>query len=256
MSVLTNQTAIVTGGASGIGRAIGLAFADAGASVVIADIHREPRTGGTPTHTRIQNETAQTARFVECDVTDRADLDTAVDTAASLGGLDIMINNAGIFRDEEFLDVSETAFEQMMDINVKGVFFGAQVAAAQMVQNAGGCILNLSSIAGIRGGDDYVTYCTSKGAVRVMTYALADKLSPDGIRVNAIHPGIIETTMTTDDVPLIQHEDGKRQPDEIPSRRFGQPEDVAEAAVFLASPQAEYITGESLLVDGGLTNTN
>lgn len=256
MSVLDDQIAIVTGGASGIGRAISRTFANAGADVVIADIREEPREGGQSTHAQIEAETAQRARYVECDVTNRADLETAVETARRLGGLDIMVNNAGIFRDEEFFDVTEAAFDELMDINVKGVFFGAQVAAAEMTENGGGCIVNLSSIAGIRGGDDYITYCTSKGAVQIMTYALADKLGPDGIRVNALHPGIIETTMTTDDVPLIQSDSGKRQPDEIPARRFGHPIDVAEAAVFLASPQADYITGESLLIDGGLTNTN
>lgn len=257
MTDLTETVTVITGGASGIGRAIAITFARHGGDVVIADVRSDPRAAATPTTEYIETHTDQRAEFVACDVTNKDDLETAVDQAEALGGLDVMVNNAGIFRSEEFLDVSEAEFDRLMAVNVKGVFFGAQTAASAMIERDGGSIINLSSIAGIRGVDNFVTYCTSKGAVRLMTYALADKLGPQGIRVNALHPGLIETSMTTDDVPIISDdESGQRREDGIPKQRFGQPEDVADAALFLASEQADYVTGESLLVDGGITNTN
>ncbi len=256
--VLSGQTAVVTGGASGNGRAICREFATAGAdAVIVADVRETPRTGGTPTHELVADETDARAEFVDCDVSEPSDLESAVDLAREFGGIDVMVNNAGIFRVEEFLDVSEAEFDRLMDVNVKGVFFGCQAAARAMVENGGGAIINMSSMGGIRGATNYATYCTSKGGVRLLTYALADELGPKGIRVNAVHPGIVETAMTTEDVPqpLVGSEAGEQYKSQIPSRRFGQPEDVADACVFLASDRADYVNGESLVVDGGLTNT-
>jgi NAD(P)-dependent dehydrogenase (short-subunit alcohol dehydrogenase family) len=240
---------------SGNGRAIARQFADHGADVVVADIREEPREADEATQDLIETETDSRAMFVECDVTDRGDLEAAMDTAAEMGGVDVMVNNAGIFRGEEFLSVTEAEFDQLMDINVKGVFFGTQVAAERMQENGGGSIINLSSVAGLEGTGEYVSYCTSKGAVRLMTYSTADALGPDGIRVNVIHPGVIETAMTTEDVPIIGTEQGEQFLETIPSRRFGEPEDVADAALFLASDLSSYVNGESLVVDGGMTNT-
>lgn len=255
--LLADRTAVVTGGASGNGRAISHAFAEHGASVVIADVQSEPREGGTPTHERIEADTDGRASYIDCDVTDTADLDAAIEAAEEFGGIDVMVNNAGIFRGEEFLDVSEDDFYQLMDINVKGVFFGAQAAARRMIENGveGGSIINLSSVAGLEGSAEYVTYCTSKGAVRLLTYSLAGALGPEGIRVNAIHPGIIETSMTTEDVPIVGTDAEAEFLETVPLGRNGQPEDVADAAVLLASDLADYISGESLVVDGGMTNT-
>jgi NAD(P)-dependent dehydrogenase (short-subunit alcohol dehydrogenase family) len=252
MDLLTDRVAVVTGGASGNGRAIATAYAEYGADVVVADVRETPRRGGTPTHELVA-ETGPTGRFVECDVTERADLVAAVDAAEELGGLDVMVNNAGVFRQEEFLEVTEAEFDRLMDVNLKGTFFGAQVAAERMVEG-GGAIINLSSIAGLRGSGGFATYAASKGGVRLLTYALADELAPD-IRVNAIHPGIIDTAMTAEDVPLVGGDVGEAVLEGIPSGRFGEPEDVADAAVYLASDLADYVTGESLVVDGGLTNT-
>jgi NAD(P)-dependent dehydrogenase (short-subunit alcohol dehydrogenase family) len=166
-----------------------------------------------------------------------------------------MVNNAGIFRGEDFLSVSEEEFDRLMDINVKGVFFGTQVAAERMLDGDGGSIVNLSSVAGLEGSGDFVSYCTSKGAVRLMTYATADALGPEGIRVNAIHPGVIETSMTTDDVPIIGGEEEEAFRQSIPSRRFGTPEDVADTALYLASGLSDYVNGESIVLDGGMVNT-
>jgi len=253
--LLEDSTAVITGGSSGLGRAIALAFAREGADVVVADIREEPREGGTPTHELVEQESDRQSMFVECDVTDLDQLEAAVETADEFGGVDVMVNNAGIFRAEEFLEVDPDAFQQMMDINVRGVYFGSQFAGRKMVESGGGSIINLSSVAGLEGTGPYVTYCTSKGAVRLMTYALASALGPEGIRANAIHPGLIETKMTTEDVPILGTEEGEQYMQTIPSRRAGQPEDVADAACFLASDMADYVNGESLVVDGGMTST-
>lgn len=223
--------------------------------MVVADVREQPREATVPTHELIEAETDARATYVECDVTHKDDLEAAMDAADEFGGVDVMVNNAGIFRDEEFLSVSEAEFDQLMDINVKGVFFGTQVAADRMQDDGGGSVINLSSVAGLTGTGEYVSYCTSKGAIRLLTYSTADAVGPDGIRVNAIHPGVIETAMTTEDVPIVGTEEGDAYLETIPSRRFGEPEDVADAALFLASDLSSYVNGESLVVDGGMTNS-
>ena len=253
--LLEGKVAVVTGGASGIGRTIALTYAEEGADVVVADLQAEPREDGDPTHELVERETDREARFVECDVSNTADLERAVVAADDLGGVDVMVNNAGIFRSHEFLDVTEEQYDQLMDVNVKGVFFGAQSAAKRMVESDGGVIINMSSVAGLSGSATFATYCTSKGAIRLLTYALADELGPEGVRVNAIHPGLVETAMTTDDVPILGTETGEGYRQTIPSRRFADPEDIADAALYLASDMADYVNGESLVVDGGMSNT-
>jgi NAD(P)-dependent dehydrogenase (short-subunit alcohol dehydrogenase family) len=253
--MLDGKTAVVTGGSSGLGRAMALRFAAEGAGVVVADLRETPREGGRPTHREIQETTGAGATFVECDVTARADLESAIDAAEAFGGVDVMVNNAGIYRLQEFLDVEEADFDQMMGVNQKGVFFGSQAAANRMVDAGGGSIINMSSIAGIRGGAEMATYAMSKGAVKLLTYSLADELGPDGVRVNAIHPGIIRTSMTTEDEAHVDTEEGtERERQSIALRRIGSPEDVADVALFLASDLSGYVNGESIAVDGGMVN--
>lgn len=253
--LLDGRTAVVTGGASGNGREIATRFAAEGAAVVVADVREDPRQGGTPTVERVR-ENGGRARFVDCDVTDPSQVEAAVEAAGEFGGVDVMVNNAGVFGGEAFTDVTPEAFDRMLDVNVRGTFFGAQAAARRMLAaDRPGCIVNLSSVAGLYGAAERVSYCASKGAVRLMTYALAAELGPEGIRVNALHPGIVETAMTTEDVPILGGDRGETLRASIPSRRWGQPDDVADAALFLASDLADYVNGESLAVDGGLTNT-
>jgi len=256
--LLDGQTAVVTGGSSGIGRAICLAFAEEGADVVVADIREESRDPDEdrPTAEVIEAETDQSAMFVDCDVSDPTRTKAAVEAAEEYGGVTTMVNNAGIFRGEAFTEVSETQFQELMNVNVKGTFFGAQAAAKKMVAGGGGTILNLSSVAGLEGSAGFATYCASKGAVRLLTYSLAAELGPEGVRVNAIHPGIIDTAMTTEDVPIVGAESGEAFLEDVPSGRFGDPGDIADAAVYLASDMGDYVNGESLTVDGGMTNTN
>ena len=253
--MLTNDTAVITGAASGNGRAIAQRFAEEGADVVVTDIREEPRMGGQPTHELIAEEHDVEAVFVETDVTDVDDLEAAVEAAEQFGGIDHMINNAGVFRSEEFLEVTEEEYEFLMDINVRGVFFGAQAAARRLVDNGGGTIINLSSVAGLEGSAEHVTYTASKGAVRLLTYSLAAKLGPEGVRVNAIHPGLIETAMTTDDVPIFGTEAEDQFLQTVPSGRGGTPGDVADAALYLASDLSDYVNGESLVVDGGMSSS-
>ncbi|MFC6758182.1 MULTISPECIES: SDR family oxidoreductase [Haloarcula] len=247
---LADRTALITGASSGIGRAIALRFAEAGADVVVADVREDPREGGDPTHERIEKETDQRAAFVETDVSVVADIDDAVATATDeFGGLDVMVNNAGVFTASAPIEtVDEADYDWLMDINLKGVYFGSKLAADVMRDDGGGTIVNLSSVAGLVGYPNASTYCASKGAITNLTRELALELGPADIRVNAINPGVIETTMTTEDEAVAGTiEDG------IPLRRDGQPGDVADAALFLASDESSYVTGHNLVVDGGYT---
>lgn len=255
-TLLQDKVAIITGGSSGNGRAIARSFAEHGAAgVVIADLQDAPREGGEPTHQIIGSTPGCTATFVRCDVTDLADLQAAMDAAAELGGLDVMVNNAGLFGNEEFLELTEDDYQKRMDVNVKGTFFGSQLAAKALIERGGGSIINISSVAGLTGSADFPIYCASKGAVRMLTYALAAALGEHDVRVNAIHPGVIDTAMTTEDAPIIGGEDEDDFRAGVPLGRFGEARDVAHAAVYLASDLSSYVSGESLLVDGGMTNT-
>jgi len=259
MSLLSDRVAVVTGGSSGIGRGISLALAEHGADVVVADVREEPKEGGLPTHEQIAADTDAEATFVTCDVTNVADLEAAVEAADAFGGVNVMVNNAGIYHPEAFLETTEAEYQQMLDINLKGVFFGAQAAAARMVENGdGGSIINTSSVDGIFGHGDRPSYSASKGGVRLLTYSLAHRFGPDGIRVNAIHPGAVGTMIGSEFAdadldPEAAAEGMEQLLQMVPLGRMGQPEDIAGAAVFLASDLAGYVTGASLVVDGGWT---
>lgn len=250
MHIFTDETAVVTGAASGNGRAIARKLATYGADVVVADIREEPREGGEPTHERIETETDRRAQFVECDVTNLDDLVSVMEAAESLGGVDIMVNNAGVIRTGRISELTESDYDFVMAVNLKGVFFGSKVAAEWM---DGGSIVNISSTAGSVGEAENTLYSAAKGGVTLFTYALAGELAPD-IRVNAVHPGTTKTQMVTEDVEVIGTERGESHQEEIPMNRFGRPGDVADAVAYLASDLASYVTGESLLVDGGLVN--
>lgn len=250
-SMLKDKIAIVTGGSSGNGKAICEIFVKHGAKVVVADLAETGREGGAPTADTINAENPGTARFVKCDVSQVKELEALVAVAEEWGGLDIMVNNAGIMQKEPILEASEETFHKMVDVNVKSVFFGSQVAAKAMVKRKSGVIINMCSIAGMRGTGGFSHYNMCKGAVRLLTYSLADELGPMGIRVNNVNPGIMRTQMNIVDDPVIGTETGEGYLDMIPARRWGEPEEVANACVYLASDLAEYVMGTSLVVDGG-----
>ena len=183
---------------------------------------------------------------VATDVTRPEQLAAAVEVAAEFGALTTMVNCAGVFRREDFLSVTEADYEQMFAVNVRGTFFGCQ-AAARAMREHGGSIINLASVASYRGSIGHATYHASKGAVQALTYALARDLAGFGIRVNAIHPGAVDTTMLRVDDPVLPSTDVKAV---FPFGRPGEPTDIADAAVFLASDLSRYVSGTSLTVDG------
>jgi NAD(P)-dependent dehydrogenase (short-subunit alcohol dehydrogenase family) len=246
---LADRVAVVTGASSGNGRAIARRFAAEGAAVTVADVRKEPRLGGTPTHELIA-EAGGEALFVETDVSSVGDLRHAVaETVSAFGSLDVMVNNAGVERQLPVVEASEEDYTWLMDINLKGVYFGSQVAIEEMqTQAAGGVVINMSSIAGIRGLENSSLYCTSKGGVTNLTRQLAVEQGEHGIRVNALNPGFIETAMTMEDGETA---DGILE--QTPLGRAGQPEEVADAAVFLASDESSFVTGHNLVLDGGFT---
>lgn len=249
--LLHGSVAVVTGGASGIGRAIGERLAAAGArAVVVADRRTEPREGGRPTVDLVRAAGAE-AVFIETDVTDPSQADAAVAAADAYGGVDVLVTAAGVARRGPALEVTAADYDAVMDVNAKGTFFTAQAAGRRMVERGGGSIVLVSSTGGIKGGSDIAVYSMSKGAVRLLAYALAAELGPAGVRVNALHPGLTETEMTRTDLARI--DTGSVSQSRIPLGRAAQPGDIADAAVYLASPMASFVHGSSLVVDGGST---
>lgn len=253
MALLSESVAVVTGGSSGIGRGISLAFAEHGADVVVADMREEPKEGGAPTSETIEDQTDQQSTFVECDVTKIEDLEAAVEAAEAFGGVSVMVNNAGIWHAEDFLQTTESDYQQMMDVNLKGAYFGCQAAARRMVESGGGSIINMSSIAGLFGNGDWPTYAASKGGVTMLTYSLAHKLGGDGIRVNAIAPGWVMTerqrALWATDEAVADHL--KRQClDRVLTEA-----DMVGPCLFLASDLSAAVTSQVLVADGGVVVT-
>ncbi len=242
---LKDKTAIITGGSSGIGRSISKLFASEGASVLVADIREKAREDNISVVDEITGS-GGSARYVQTDVTSLSDLEDAFQEALNYyKKIDIVVNNAGVLLMKPITEVTEEEYNWLMDINVKGVYFGVKLAAKYMIkQKTGGSIINMSSVAGLLGFSGATTYCTSKGAVTNLTRAAAVELGPHGIRVNCINPGVIKTAMTTKDVNMV----GKL---EVPIGRDGNTNEVASAALFLASDQSSYVNGHTLLVDGG-----
>lgn len=250
MGRLENKVALVTGASSGIGRAIALRLAEEGAAVVVADLSEGAREGGNPTHEVIQ-ERGGRSKFVETDVSSVDAIQKAVDaTVEAFGSLDVMVNNAGIFLGARPVEeITEEEYQKLMDINVKGAYFGSKIAAQAMkAKGKGGSIINMSSIAGLFGFKNASDYSVSKGAVTNLSRVLSLEFGPVGIRINSINPGIIQTSMTQKDEPI-----AGTLTEQIPLRRDGRPEEVANVALFLASDESSYVTGHNLVVDGGYT---
>jgi len=248
----SGETVVVTGGASGIGRETALQFGDAGASVVVGDLGPEPKDADQPTHEAIA-DAGGTATFVEADVTEREQVRDLVEAARGFGGVDVMINNAGLFVGGSVLELDPEEFMAIQQVNAKGVFVGTQVAANDMVERDDpGVILNTASISSNVAQKGQVQYDASKGAVRMITRGAALELAEHGIRVNAVAPGHIATEFLdgwTREAQETIADDEMIKP--VPLGRAGFPADIAPAFLYLASEGAGYVTGELLTVDGG-----
>lgn len=255
MTNLKGRAAIVTGAASGIGAAIARGVVECGGRVVIADIAEE---GGRA----LAKELGTTALFVRTDVGEQADLENAVARCIeSFGGLGIMVNNAGyggVFGPIDSLDVD--GWDETFRILLKGVFLGCRAAVPALRKAGGGSIINIASGAGIRAGYGAHAYATAKAAVIHLTSSVALEVAPDNIRVNAITPGWIATPLATSSLsgtPEEVAEKAQRMRDAMvgpqPLKHMGQPQDIANAALFLASEQGKFVTGHNLVVDGGLS---
>ena len=246
---LKGKVALITGARRGMGRTHALKLAKAGAKVVVADISLEDCQKVVDEIKKGKGE----ALAVKCDVTKKGEVDEMVKkTVEKFGKVDILVNNAGICQFKPFLDLTEEEWDRTLDINLKGYFFCAQAAAREMVKQKSGIIINIASVAmgqqGI-GMPNVAHYCASKGGIAGMTEALAVELAPYNIRVNAISPGMIETPMI-DPVkqdPKIMEAMLAR----VPMRRVGKPEEVSNLVLFLASDQSSYITGSTVVIDGG-----
>ena len=198
------------------------------------------------------NEAGGECVFISLDVSDENAWEKAVHEAVSrFGKLDILVNNAGIYRAHNVEDTTSEEWDQIMDINAKGVFLGTKHAIPAMRETGGGSIVNISSVAGLVGSRVTSAYNASKGAVRLLTKSTAIQYAPEGIRVNSVHPGTIETPMT--EGFLADEEKRADRLNRTPMKRLGKPEDVAYGALYLASDESSFVTGSELVIDGGRT---
>jgi NAD(P)-dependent dehydrogenase (short-subunit alcohol dehydrogenase family) len=249
---LGGRVCIVTGGAQGIGEACARRFAREGAKVVIADITDERGQA-------LARELG--AMYVHCDVGDKVDVDALVArTVRSHGRIDVLVNNAGIFKAADFLDVSEADFDAVLRVNLKGAFLVGQAVAREMVKAAQGkalaerachgAIVNMSSVNGVTAIPEIASYNMSKGGINQLTRAMALALADQRIRVNAVAPGTIATELAAKAV-LTSDAAKTRIMSRTPMKRLGQPQEIADTVAYLASDAASYITGEIVVVDGG-----
>jgi NAD(P)-dependent dehydrogenase (short-subunit alcohol dehydrogenase family) len=248
----SGETVVVTGGSSGIGRETARRFGAAGARVVVGDLAPEPKTAEKPTHDVIR-DAGGTATFVEADVTEREAVSELVERAREFGGVDVMVNNAGLFIEGSLLELDPEDFLAIQRVNALGVYLGTQVAANDMLDRGEpGVILNTASISSNLAQKEQVQYDASKGAVRMITRGAALELAEHDIRVNGVAPGHIATEFLegwTEEAQETIANDEMIKP--VPLGRAGFPADVAGAYLYLASDEADYVTGELLTVDGG-----
>ncbi len=244
---LKDQVALVTGGSRGIGRAIVLAFAAEGARVAFVY-----RGSGAAAESLVAEVAGQggVALALQADVRDGAAAERCVEhVEEEWGRLDVLVNNAGVVRDELFVQMGPEAWQEVVDTNLGGTYQFCRAVAFPFMRRRRGRIINVSSVAAERAGPGQANYAASKGAINAFTRALAVELASRNVTVNAIAPGLIETDMSA----AVLARAGDRVTKAIPLRRLGRPEDVARLAVFLASADAGYITGQVLTVDGGLS---
>lgn len=243
---LENKVALVTGGSRGIGRAIAVKLAECSAKVVVNYANNEEEAQKTIS---LMKEHGVQARIMRFDVSDEKAVEEAVDRIKDeIGMVDILVNNAGIAIDNLLLRLKEDDFDRQIAINLKGAFHCAKAAMRHMMKNRWGRIINISSVVGEMGNPGQSVYAATKAGLIGMTKSLARELASRNILVNAITPGYIETDMTKD----ILEKGGDAILAHIPLKRAGKPEDIANAVAFLASNEADYITGQVLSVNGGV----
>lgn len=244
--MLNENVAIVTGGARGIGRAIALELAKAGARVVVNYAGRADKAKETVALIR---EAGGEGVAVQADVSQASDVDRLVQTAIEhYGKIDILVNNAGITRDTLLLRMKEADWDAVLDTNLKGVFLCTKAVSKGMLKQRSGAIVNISSVVGLSGNAGQANYAAAKAGIIGFTKSIAKEFAPRGIRVNAVAPGYIFTDMTETLAQEVRDEILRG----IPLGRVGSPEDIARVVRFLASPEAVYITGQTLCVDGGM----
>lgn len=249
---LHGKVCIVTGGAQGIGAACARRFASEGALVVIADVRDDPGQALAAELTSCGRQVT----YHPCDVGDKAQVDALVQQVQSrLGRIDVLVNNAGIFKAAEFLEVTEADFDAVLRVNLKGAFLMGQAVAKVMAQQGRGSIVNMSSVNGVMAIPTIASYNVSKGGINQLTRAMALALADKGVRVNAVAPGTIATELAAQAV-LTSEEAKQRILGRTPLRRLGEPSEIADAVAYLASDASSYVTGEILTVDGGRTALN
>ena len=248
---LDDKTAFITGGASGLGRSAAERFAEEGARVVVADLD----TDGLDETVDLVEDTGGTAVSHELDVRDETAFRDVIDATVEEFGLDILLNNAGI--SHERMNVEEIGSEErdrLVGVNINGVWNGTVAALPHFKSQESGTIVNTASLAGVIGAPKLSAYSLTKGAVVNFTRAIAAEVGPHGIRVNAVCPGVTDTPMPRKSLSAEEWEYVKTEmAEQYPLKRLGEPEDIANAMLFLASDEADWITGETLVVDGGFS---
>jgi len=245
--VLDGKVAIVTGGSSGIGKAIAKTYLDHGAKVVIVDVDEE----GLQETERELRKFKEKVLLVKGDITKVGDIRKAVDgTVKKWKKIDILVNNAGVGTISSLIEMTEEEWDYVLDVNLKGMFLLTREVAKVMIEQKEGCIINISSINEEIPLAGEIHYCVSKGGVKMLTRTVALELAPYNIRVNAIAPGMTETALTEEILVIPELKNAVLH--QIPLGKIGRPEDIAKVAVFLASHYASWVTGATIYVDGGM----
>lgn len=247
MENVQDKVALVTGASRGIGRACAIALGQAGYKVVV---NYASNDAAAQEVVKAIEEAGSEAIAIKANAGDLKEVQDMMRTVVkTYGKIDVLVNNAGICRDELLLTMSQDAIDQCLDINIKGYLYCAQAAALKMFSKRTGCIINMSSVSSVFANEGQTVYSATKGAVNAMTMTMAKELAPRGIRVNAVAPGFIATDM----VDAIPEEIQEKNKAKIPLGRYGTPEEVASVVVMLASDACAYVTGQVIVLDGGLS---